>query len=76
MIKGLLEADERVLKDPAPVVEVVAMADSSVNFVIRPWSKKEDYWGLFFDMQQKIKEALDKNDIEIPFPQMVVHKAE
>lgn len=72
-IMGILKADERVLADPEPMVEVVEMADSSINLVVRPWSKTADYWGLFFAMQQKIKEALDQAGIEIPFPQRVVH---
>ncbi len=73
VIMGILKADERVIADPAPMVEVVEMADSSINLVVRPWSKTADYWGLYFAMQQKIKEALDQAGIEIPFPQRVVH---
>lgn len=73
IILDILKADERVLDDPAPLVEVVEMADSSVNLVVRPWSKTSDYWGLFFACQRKIKEEFDANGIEIPFPQRVVH---
>ncbi len=68
-----LEADERVLKDPAPQVELSELADSSVNFVVRPWVNAGDYWAVKFDMNKKIKLALDANGISIPFPQMDVH---
>jgi len=69
----LMKADERVLSDPAPVIAVAELADSSVNLVVRPWVKKEDYWGVKFDLTQKIKETFDESGIEIPFPQRVVH---
>jgi small conductance mechanosensitive channel len=75
VIMNLVETDERVLSDPPPMVAVTALADSSVNLVVRPWVKKEDYWPLYFDLTRKIKEAFDENDIEIPFPQRVVHMA-
>ncbi|MDN3681712.1 small-conductance mechanosensitive channel MscS [Vibrio tapetis subsp. quintayensis] len=73
VITKLLEADERILKSPAPTVGVVALADSSVNFVVRPWVKTADYWDVYFDSLQAIKEGLDAENIEIPFPQMDVH---
>ena len=69
----IMKADERILKDPAPQIAVSELADSSVNLVVRPWVKKEDYWGVKFDLTRKIKEAFDENGIEIPFPQQVVH---
>ena len=55
------------------VIALSELADSSVNFVLRPWVEKEDYWGVKFDLTRKIKEAFDENGIEIPFPQQVVH---
>ncbi|MGR5119877.1 small-conductance mechanosensitive channel MscS [Vibrio astriarenae] len=73
VIRETLEKDERILKDPDMTIGVLALADSSVNFVVRPWCKTEDYWNVFFDSQQAIKEALDAAGIEIPFPQMDVH---
>lgn len=73
VLKDLLESDERVLKDPAVTVEVHTLADSSVNFVVRPWVKTEEYWPVYWDMMLRIKETLDENGIEIPFPQMDVH---
>jgi small conductance mechanosensitive channel len=68
-----LEADERVLNDPAPVVAVSELGDSSVNFVVRPWVKCENYWDVHFDLTEKIKLAFDSNGVSIPFPQMDVH---
>ncbi len=73
IIESVLVSDDRVLKDPAPKVAVLELADSSVNFVVRPWVNSADYWDTYFDMTAKIKLALDKNDITIPFPQRDVH---
>lgn len=73
VLTRVVEADLRVLKDPAPTIGVVALADSSVNFVVRPWVKTGDYWAVYFDLLQAIKEELDKEEIGIPFPQMDVH---
>lgn len=73
VISGVLKEDQRVLSDPAPTIAVAELADSSVNFVVRPWVKKEDYWNVRFDITRKVKEAFDANDIEIPFPQRAVH---
>ncbi|WP_104047227.1 small-conductance mechanosensitive channel MscS [Vibrio jasicida] len=73
VIRDVLEKDERILKDPAIQIGVLALADSSVNFVVRPWCKTSDYWDVYFDSTQAIKEALDEAGIEIPFPQMDVH---
>jgi small conductance mechanosensitive channel len=69
----LLGADERVLKDPEPLVAVGELADSSVNFNVRPWVQSGDYWSVKFDLTEKIKLAFDDNGISIPYPQMDVH---
>lgn len=73
IILSVLQADERILKQPGIQIGVSALADSSVNFVVRPWCSTADYWDVYFDSLQGIKEALDKEGIEIPFPQMDVH---
>ena len=73
VINDIMKQDDRILSDPAPQVAVSELADSSVNFVVRPWVKKEDYWGVKFDLTRNIKEAFDANGIEIPFPQRVIH---
>lgn len=70
---GILEKDERVLKDPAYTVAVVEMADSSVNFVVRPWCAGSDYWAVYFNTTEAIKKAFDEAGICIPFPQRDVH---
>ena len=73
VLREVVEADPRVLTDKDIMIGVLALADSSVNFVVRPWVKTADYWAVYFDMHLNIKEALDKHGIEIPFPQMDVH---
>jgi small conductance mechanosensitive channel len=76
LIESTLAADTRILKDPPAVVAVSELADSSVNFVVRPWCKKEDYWGIYFAMMEQIKLVFDKNGISIPYPQRDVHMHE
>lgn len=73
VIREALEKDERILKDPDITIGVLELADSSVNFVVRPWCKTEDYWSVYFESHQAIKEALDAAGIEIPFPQLDLH---
>jgi small conductance mechanosensitive channel len=73
VILSVLKGNEMVLDDPGPTVEVVEMADSSVNLVVRPWCKTADYWKVYFSVNRAAKEALDQAGIEIPFPQMDVH---
>lgn len=73
VLEGILAADERIVKDPASTVAVVEMADSSVNFVVRPWCTGADYWGVYFDTTEAIKKRFDEEDISIPFPQRDVH---
>lgn len=75
IIMSLVKEDERILSDPATQIAVKELADSSVNFVVRPWVRSEDYWPVFFDLTRNVKENFDKNGIEIPFPQRVVHMA-
>jgi small conductance mechanosensitive channel len=73
VIEKVLAEDDRILSDPAPTVAVSELADSSVNFVVRPWTKAADYWDVRFDTIAKIKVALDKSGITIPFPQRDIH---
>jgi len=70
IILQVIKADKRVLKEPEPVIAVGELAASSVNFVVRPWVKAEDYWSVKFDLNEKIKLAFDENNITIPVPQM------
>ena len=73
ILLDLMNADERILQDPKPFVGVSALADSSVNFATRAWVKGEDYWGVFFDMNDKVYNTFNEKGINIPFPQMDVH---
>jgi len=73
LIEELIAADDRILKEPAAVVAVNELADSSVNFVVRPWCKREDYFGVYFSMTEKIKQTFDQNGISIPYPQRDVY---
>jgi small conductance mechanosensitive channel len=72
-ILDVLSQDERVLKDPEPTVAVLELADSSVNFAVRPWCSAGDYWPVYFATQEAVKERLDAEGISIPFPQSDVH---
>jgi len=72
-LEEILASDGRVLKDPAPVVAVHELADSSVNFVVRPWVKTADYWTVYFDTTEAVKLTFDQKGISIPFPQQDVH---
>jgi small conductance mechanosensitive channel len=67
----VLTSNEKVLKDPAPTVNVSELADSSVNFAVRPWAKPEHYWDVYFQTTENVKKALDKAGIEIPYPHSV-----
>ena len=73
IIEGIIAADSRVLKDPAPMVAVSELADSSVNLAVRPWSTVDDYWDVYFGTTEQAKQVLDANGISIPFPQRDVH---
>ncbi len=72
-LQDLVAADDRILDDPAVTIAVSELADSSVNFVVRPWVKTADYWGVYFDLTEAIKKRFDEVGISIPFPQQDVH---
>ena len=73
VLEQILAEDARILRDPAPTIGVLALADSSINFAVRPWVKTGDYWPVYFDTQEKIKKRFDAEGISIPFPQRDVH---
>jgi len=73
IMKGVLDGDDRVLKDPAPTVALFEHGDSSVNFVCRPFVKPEHYWDVWFDTHKAVKKAFDEQGVSIPFPQRDVH---
>lgn len=70
----ILESDSRVLAEPAPFVAVSELGDSSVNFVVRAWTSKDDYWDVYFDILERVKLTFDAKGISIPYPQMDVHQ--
>lgn len=72
-LMDMLAKDARVLKDPAPFVGISALAESSIDFAVRPWVKVEDYWAVFFDLNEAIKKRFDFDGLSIPFPQRDVH---
>lgn len=74
-VLDLIKKDGRILTEPAPFIALSALADSSVNITIRVWVKNEDYWGVFFDMNQNIYEVFNREGISFPFPQVTVHQA-
>ncbi len=73
ILEEIISADERVLKDPAPVVALGELGDSSVNFLVRPWAKSGDYWALLWDTTETVKLRFDEEGLSIPYPQMDVH---
>lgn len=72
-LEDLVAADERILEDPAPTIAVSQLADSSVNFVLRPWVKTPDYWAVYFDLTERVKKRFDEVGVSIPFPQRDVY---
>ncbi|MBZ9778634.1 mechanosensitive ion channel [Psychroflexus sp. CAK8W] len=73
VLLDILKADERVLKDPVPVVFVGGLGDNSVDLSVRFWAKREDYWGLHFETMEKLKIELEDAGVSFPFPQRDVH---
>lgn len=73
ILQDIVTNDERILQDPAPVVAVSELADSSVNFVVRPWVNSADYWNVYWDLTEKVKLVFDSEGISIPYPQRDVH---
>ncbi len=73
VLEEILENHSLVLKDPAPTIGVLALADNSVNFAVRPWVETDDYWGVYFDLHEEIKTRFDQEKIRIPYPQRDVH---
>ena len=73
ILMSLIEADSRIDKDPESFVAVHALADSSVNIIVRVWADASDYWGIYFDMNENVKKTFDKEGISFPYPQTDVH---
>jgi len=73
ILADIIAADERCLKEPAVTIALSELGDSSVNFVVRPWVKAGDYWGVLFDTHEAVKKRFDAEGVSIPFPQTDVH---
>lgn len=73
ILKELCDADERILKDPETFIAISALADNSVNFVVRSWVKASDLWNVYFEMNEKVYNEFNKEGLNIPFPQMDIH---
>lgn len=73
VIAQMCADDKRILKDPEVFIGVSELADSSVNFAVRAWVKAEDYWDVFFELNENVYKTFDKEGLNIPFPQMDVH---
>ena len=73
ILEDIVAADPRILPEPAPVVTLGALGDSSVNFLVRPWVDSADYWAVLWDTTEAVKLRFDESGITIPFPQMEVH---
>jgi small conductance mechanosensitive channel len=73
ILTDIVGSHEKVMKDPEPVVRLHALGESSVDFIVRPWSKTEDYWDVYWDVTREVKRRFDEEGISIPFPQRDVH---
>ena len=73
VIQSVLDGVPEILAEPAPAIFVTEMAESSINFAVRPWCKPADYWKIYFALTEGIKKRFDAEEITIPFPQRDVH---
>ncbi|MEW5009830.1 MAG: mechanosensitive ion channel [Cycloclasticus sp.] len=73
VLSELMQQEPRILKEPAPTLGLLELADSSVNFAVRPWVNSADYWGVHFDLLENIKLRFDQEGISIPYPQQDIH---
>jgi small conductance mechanosensitive channel len=76
VLHEIVESYDAVLDDPEPMIKLHELADSSVNFIVRPWVKTDDYWDTYWDLTKAVKQRFDKEGISIPFPQRDVHIVE
>ena len=73
ILNEIIDAHDKVLEDPEPTIRLHELADSSVNFVVRPWVKSDDYWDVYWDVLREVKMRFDAEGVSIPFPQQDVH---
>ncbi|MBQ0048700.1 MAG: mechanosensitive ion channel [Bacteroidales bacterium] len=74
LLNRIIAADKRILQDPAPMIVVAALSASSVDIAVRLWVKSEDYWGVFFDMNETVYKTFNTEGINFPFPQLTIHQ--
>lgn len=75
VLQRIIDADPRILKDPAPMIALEALSASSVDIKVRAWTKTADYWDVYFDMNKIVYDTFNKEGIGFPFPQLTVHQA-
>lgn len=75
VLQRIIDADDRILKDPAPMIASGALSASSVDIKVRVWTKSADYWNVYFDMNKIVYDTFNKEGIGFPFPQLTVHQA-
>ncbi len=73
VFSDILQQHPKVLKSPEPMIYVHTLNESSVDFIVRPWVRTEDYWDVYWEVTEEVKKQLDRNGISIPFPQRDVH---
>jgi small conductance mechanosensitive channel len=73
VLMEIVTSHEKVLKDPEPVVRLHTLGDSSMDFIVRPWAKTQEYWDVYWDVTREVKRRFDEEGISIPFPQRDVH---
>ncbi|SDP14140.1 mechanosensitive ion channel family protein [Desulforhopalus singaporensis] len=73
VLAKILDGEKRILPEPAPLIAVSALADSSVNLAVRPWVRTADYWSVYFSLTETIKKTFDEENITIPYPQRDIH---
>ncbi len=73
VIEEIINSNSKILDDPAPVIKLHELADSSLNFIVRPWVKTSDYWSVYWEITEAVKKKFDEQNIEIPYPQRDVH---
>ena len=74
-LMSIIEKDSRILREPAPFIELSALADSSVNVIVRVWVNASDYWAVNFDMNKNVYATFNEKGISFPFPQLTIHQA-
>jgi small conductance mechanosensitive channel len=73
ILTEIVDAHDKVLKDPEPMIKLHELGESSVNFIVRPWVKSDDYWDVYWDITRSVKMRFDEEGVSIPFPQRDVH---